>query len=74
MLEWSTVAEMPGKAKSHLKKPCLFCGHEYAGGPHHIRIHIDMKRKPRDVAASASVSWNAWCERTPTSFSFSINT
>jgi hypothetical protein len=33
MLEWSTVAEMPGKAKIRLKKPCLFCGHEYAGVP-----------------------------------------
>ena len=48
-LEWSTiVAAGRGQTK---KKACDLCGHEYAGGPALIRIHLDKTLKPREVAA-----------------------
>ena len=46
-LEWSTIeAEHRG---STTRKPCDLCGHEYTGGPKHIRTHLDKSLKPRDV-------------------------
>ena len=35
-LAWSTVDN-----KTHKKKKCLFCDHEFNGGPLAIRIHLD---------------------------------
>jgi len=37
-LQWSTVDK-----KTHKKKKCLFCDHEFNGGPLPIRIHFDRE-------------------------------
>lgn len=48
-LEWSTIRS---DDKHNVKsKACVFCGLKYAGGPAHIRQHLDKSVKPRHVKA-----------------------
>eukprot|EP00967_Tisochrysis_lutea_P078962 scaffold107829_cov22-Tisochrysis_lutea.AAC.1 len=50
-LEWSMVREVDGRVKNRKKdKTCAFCGKMYSGGPDKIRIHLDEKVKPREIA------------------------
>ncbi len=48
-LEWSSITADTRSCRSKLK--CLFCGQKYAGGPSHIRQHLDGSIRPRHVSA-----------------------
>ena len=50
-LEWSTIEEANGRAKSVRAKCCIFCGHAYVGGPTNIRQHLDKMLPNRNVRA-----------------------
>ena len=49
-VEWSTITADTRLTGGRKKKTCLFCGHEYTGGPHDIRQHLDAGIKPRHVS------------------------
>ncbi len=54
-LEWSTITAASRSNRAKLKC-CLFCGRCYAGGPVHIREHLDGSIRPRHVSAPLIVS------------------
>ena len=43
-LEWSTKCCKGGLCNKTTARPCLFCGHLYAGGPDRIRDHFGISR------------------------------
>ena len=43
-LEWSAKCCKGGLCNKTTAKPCLFCGHLYAGGPDRIRAHLGISR------------------------------
>jgi hypothetical protein len=49
-VEWSTITEAT-RGQGTKKKTCFFCDYEYAGGPAHIRTHLDPTIKPRHVSS-----------------------
>ncbi len=51
-LEWSTIT-VDTRNSRQKQKCCLFCGVSYAGGPLHIRAHLDGNIKPRHVSSFA---------------------
>lgn len=65
-LEWAckplqTPQEIKDKVPKISTRPCLFCGHNFAGGPSHIRNHIDAELFPRNV--QKCVPTPEWKER-----------
>jgi hypothetical protein len=65
-LEWTckpvlTATQVRMKVLKTVTRPCLFCGHEYSGGPAHIRNHIDIELKPRNIMACTPTA--EWKER-----------
>ena len=60
-LEWSTIEEMAGRAKTVRAKRCLFCGHTYLGGPLNIRQHLDRLLPHRNVRACKPIA--QWVDR-----------